>query len=115
MQAFLDLLACPACGGALDRAWTCSECSMQYGATDDVPDLRLDGDGCTNKVREFYEVAPFPGYRPRDSLQALRARAEKSEFARLLDAAISADARILEIGCGTGQMSLYLASADRIV
>jgi len=115
MPVFLDLLACPACGGALDRAWTCSECSMQYGASDDVPDLRLDGDGCTNKVREFYEVAPFPGYRPRDSLQALRARAEKSEFARLLDAAIPADARILEIGCGTGQMSLYLASADRIV
>jgi SAM-dependent methyltransferase len=66
-------------------------------------------------VRRFYEHAPFPGYPPRDSLTWLRARAERSEFARLLDKAIPGDARILEIGCGTGQMSLYLARADRVV
>ena len=66
-------------------------------------------------MRRFYEHAPFPGYPPRDSLTWLRARAERSEFARLLDRAIPGDARILEIGCGTGQMSLYLARADRIV
>jgi len=115
MPAFLDLLACPACRGALDREWRCTACGLQYTAEDGIPDLRLPGDGCTDTVRAFYEQAPFPGYRPRDSLQALRARAERSEFARLLDAAIPADARILEIGCGTGQMSLYLASADRLV
>jgi SAM-dependent methyltransferase len=33
----------------------------------------------------------------------------------LLDRAIAADASIAEIGCGTGQMSLYLARADRRV
>jgi 2-polyprenyl-3-methyl-5-hydroxy-6-metoxy-1,4-benzoquinol methylase len=36
-------------------------------------------------------------------------------FARLLDRAIPGDARIVDIGCGTGQMSLYLARADRVV
>ena len=66
-------------------------------------------------VRAFYEVAPFPGYPPRDSLAWLRARAERSAFARLLDQAIPGDARIVEVGCGTGQMSLYLARADRVV
>jgi SAM-dependent methyltransferase len=66
-------------------------------------------------VRRFYEQAPFPGYPPRDSLWSLRARAERNEFVRLLDRAIPGDARILEIGCGTGQMSLYLARADRLV
>lgn len=110
-----DLLACPICRGALDREWTCTECGRRYAVTDDIPDLRLPSDACTDIVREFYEQAPFPGYRPRDSLQALRARAERSEFARLLDAAIPADARILEIGCGTGQMSLFLASGSRQV
>lgn len=45
----------------------------------------------------------------------LRARAGRSEFARLLDRAIALDARIAEIGCGTGQMSLYLSRARRIV
>ena len=72
-------------------------------------------DGRTEAVRRFYQQAPFPGYPPRDSLQALRRRAERSMFARLLDRAIPGDARIADIGCGTGQMSLYLARADRVV
>jgi SAM-dependent methyltransferase len=66
-------------------------------------------------VRAFYERTPFPGYPPRDSLHALRARAERSAFARLLDRSIAGDARIVEVGCGTGQMCLYLARADRVV
>ncbi|HWS73012.1 MAG TPA: class I SAM-dependent methyltransferase, partial [Thermoanaerobaculia bacterium] len=69
----------------------------------------------TETVRRFYEQAPFPGYPPRDSLEWLRARAERSEFARLLDAAIPGDARVVDVGCGTGQMSLYLARANRVV
>jgi len=115
MPQFLNLLACPACRGTLDRDWTCRACGAQYGAQDGIPDLRLPGEASTDRVRDFYTHAPFPGYRPRDDLQALRARAERSEFVRLLDAAIPSDARILEIGCGTGQMSLYLASTGRTV
>src|SRR5580765_523714 len=69
----------------------------------------------TEAVRRFYQQAPFPGYPPRDSLQALRKRAERSVFARLLDRAIAGDARIADVGCGTGQMCLYLAHADRVV
>jgi len=45
----------------------------------------------------------------------LRARAARSEFARLLDDAIPPDALVLEIGCGTGQLSLFLASSGRTV
>jgi SAM-dependent methyltransferase len=111
----LDLLACPACQGALSSQWRCASCGTRYAEADGVPDLRLASDARTDIVREFYRHAPFPGYRPGDSLEALRARADKSEFARLLDRAIAPDARILEIGCGTGQMSLYLARADRLV
>jgi len=88
---------------------------VRYPAPDDIPNLRLVGDRRTEAVREFYERTPFPSYPPGDSLTWLRARAERSEFARLLDQAIPPDARIVEIGCGTGQMSLYLARADRII
>ena len=69
----------------------------------------------TEVVRRFYDEAPFPGYPPSDTLAAFRARAERSRFAQLLDDAIPADARVVEVGCGTGQMSLYLAHADRVV
>jgi 2-polyprenyl-3-methyl-5-hydroxy-6-metoxy-1,4-benzoquinol methylase/uncharacterized protein YbaR (Trm112 family) len=112
---FEDLLACPACQGALDPDWICKGCGAHYEAAGGIPDLRLKGDARTDTVRQFYGHAPFPGYRPRDSLEGLRARAERSEFARLLDGAIASDARILEIGCGTGQMSLFLARAERVV
>jgi len=69
----------------------------------------------TEVVRRFYDEAPFPGYPPRDNLGAFRARAERSRFALLLDAAIPSDAHVVEVGCGTGQMSLYLAHTDRVV
>jgi len=72
-------------------------------------------DARTEAVRRFYDAATFPGYPPRDNLQALRARADRNPFVRLLDEAIAADARIVEVGCGTGQMCLYLARADRLV
>ncbi len=109
------LLACPACGGALGSDWRCNRCGAGYAASEGIPSLRLAGDARTEAVREFYTEAPFPGY-PRDAdLNWLRARARRSRFARMLDDAIPADARVVEIGCGTGQMSLYLARANRIV
>lgn len=110
-----DLLACPACAGRLAADWSCRDCSARFEAHEGVPNLRRAGDARTEIVRRFYERAPFPGYPPRDSLQALRMRAEHSVFARLLDEAIPADARVVDVGCGTGQMSLYLARANRVV
>jgi SAM-dependent methyltransferase len=115
MDAFRELLACPACAGALSADWRCRRCGARFDATDGIPDLRLPGGERTDTVRRFYETAPFPGYPPRDSLTALRARAEHNAFVRLLDRAIAGDARIVEVGCGTGQMCLYLARADRVV
>jgi SAM-dependent methyltransferase len=115
MDGFRELLACPACAGPLSAAWACRVCGVRFETADGIPGLRLPGDGRTETVRRFYEAAPFPGYPPRDSLQILRARADRSTFARLLDRAAAGDARIVEIGCGTGQMCLYLARADRVV
>jgi len=115
VDAFRELLACPACGCSLAADWSCSGCAALYGAPDGIPNLRHPSSARADVVRRFYEQAPFPGYPPSDSLAWLRTRAEHSEFARLLDRAIPCDARVLEMGCGTGQMSLYLARADRVV
>jgi SAM-dependent methyltransferase len=111
----LELLACPRCGGALRASLRCASCTSAYAAPGGIPDLRLSADARTEAVREFYAQAPFPGYPPRDSYPWLRARAGRSELARLLDQAIPGDARVLEVGCGTGQMSLFLATDDRVV
>jgi len=110
-----ELLACPACRGALTEALVCHNCGRAWESPDGIPGLRLEVEGQTDVVRQFYNAAPFPGYPPNDSLTWLRARAERSAFARLLDASIPGDALLAEIGCGTGQTSLYLARADRQV
>lgn len=115
MNGFAHLLACPSCGGPLAPDWRCRGCGVRFEAGDGVPNLRLPGDSQTEEVRDFYERAPFPGYPARDSLEALRARAGRSRFAQLLDHSIAGDAQIAEIGCGTGQMSLFLARGDRVV
>ena len=109
------LLACPACGRALSAAWSCDGCLARFEVADGIPNLRLPADARTETVREFYDRAPFPGYPAGERLQALWARAERSPFARLLDRAIPGDAHIVDIGCGTGQMCLYLARADRLI
>jgi 2-polyprenyl-3-methyl-5-hydroxy-6-metoxy-1,4-benzoquinol methylase len=110
-----DLLACPACSGSLTLEWYCSQCGTRFEAPHGIPNLRLPGDPRTETVRRFYQQAPFPGYPPRDTLDGLRLRAERSLFAGLLDRAIPGDARIVEVGCGTGQLCLYLARADRVI
>jgi SAM-dependent methyltransferase len=115
MDAFRALLACPACGGTVAARWSCEACGRTFDVVDGVPNLRLPADARTEAVREFYEVAPFPGYPPNETLEGVRARAERSVFARLIDRAVPGDARIVEVGCGTGQMCLYLARADRVV
>lgn len=115
MQAFRELLACPACEGPLSTALACYACGASFGAPDGIPDLRLPADSRTEIVRQFYERTPFPAYARGETLASLRARAGRSAFVQLLDRAVPGDARIVDIGCGTGQMSLYLARADRVV
>lgn len=118
--AYLSLCCCPGCGGALgttERELVCTRCAAPYAVRDGIAELapQAAADPVTETVRRFYTAAPFPGYPPRDSLAELRRRAERSEFARLLDQAIAPDARVLELGCGTGQMSLFLARHGRQV
>jgi SAM-dependent methyltransferase len=109
-----SLLACPKCLGRLVE-WICVRCGARYESPGGIPRLLLPLDARTERVRRFYQVSPFPGYPPREDLASLRARTRRSDFARRLDAAIPAGSTVLELGCGTGQMSLFLASGERRV
>jgi SAM-dependent methyltransferase len=119
---FLDLLACPCCrtpiaatGDREAESLRCSACGASFEVTGGIANLRQEGGARTDAVRAFYAGSPFPNYPADDTLESLRARGARSEFARLLDGAIAGDARVVEVGAGTGQMSLYLATADRRV
>jgi 2-polyprenyl-3-methyl-5-hydroxy-6-metoxy-1,4-benzoquinol methylase len=76
------------------------------GPTGDATSL----DAATSKVQEFYEEAPFPNYNDVDDVAALVERADTSVFGRLLRDQIPVNAKVLEVGCGTGQLSNYLAA-----
>jgi SAM-dependent methyltransferase len=59
-------------------------------------------------VQKFYEQTPFPNYDGLDSRDSLRRKARDGVVARLLDEQISHTASVLEVGCGTGQLSNFL-------
>lgn len=94
----------------------------RYEVEDGIPrlflpteDKELDGSNVTDLVRKFYEQTPFPNYENMDNVRALLEKAGRGLFARLLNEQIPFDARVVEIGCGTGQLTNFLAIAHRSV
>jgi carbamoyltransferase len=75
----------------------------------------LAGRDITDVVKQFYEETPFPNYEDIDTPRALLEKARAGVFARLLNDCIPYDARVVEIGCGTGQLTNFLAIAHRSV
>ena len=60
------------------------------------------------RMQDFYEEHTFPGYDGIDSPSILMEKAGKSGFGKWLDEAIPPIATVLEVGCGTGQMTNFL-------
>jgi 2-polyprenyl-3-methyl-5-hydroxy-6-metoxy-1,4-benzoquinol methylase len=75
----------------------------------------VQGQDVTELVKEFYEQTPFPNYDDLDNHRALLEKARSGLFARLLNEQIPYNARVVEIGCGTGQLTNFLAIAHRSV
>jgi ubiquinone/menaquinone biosynthesis C-methylase UbiE len=62
-------------------------------------------------MQKFYERCTFPGYDGIDSPAILVDKARRSGFGAWLDSAISPFASVLEVGCGTGQLTNFLGIA----
>jgi SAM-dependent methyltransferase len=119
-----EILQCPRCGGALGVATTtvrCDDCHHVFATDNDIPllfapnDWDLTKPDVTEDVQAFYEKTPFPNYDDFDSIGSLVEKAQRGLFAKLLDEQIPFGARVLEVGCGTGQMSNFLSVAKRTV
>ena len=120
----LDIFVCPACGGDLkitDRRIKCLGCHKYYQVEDEIPLLFHPNEwdsskkDVTNMVKSFYEKTPFPNYEEFDNVGELIQKAQRGIFARLLNEQIPFNIRVLEVGCGTGQLSNFLGVAHRIV
>jgi SAM-dependent methyltransferase len=76
----------------------------------EIPNLFLeDGNSLTKIQSEFYNEVKFPNYDDTDNFGTLVEKAENSIFIKKLDNEIPFGANILEAGCGTGQLSIFLS------
>jgi len=121
MLAHLDLFRCPLCAGelALSDEVHCVACAQVFPVVAGIPRLYVPTDArpgreeTTQEVRAFYEETPFPDYEELETLEDLVAKAEKGLFARLLNDQLPMPGTVLEVGCGTGQLTNYLGIASR--
>jgi SAM-dependent methyltransferase len=120
----LSRLACPKCQGTLSASepgLACDACSERFAIEDGIPLLywpnewAADKADVTEEVRAFYEETPFPSYEEFDDANSLIQKARQGRFAKLLDDQVPAGAKVLEVGCGTGQLSNFLSIANRQV
>ena len=74
---------------------------------------RLEGVG--KQARAFYETCAFPGYEEFGTPYALTKKAQAGIYARLLDEQLPLGVRVLDAGCGTGQLAVFLSMVRRQV
>jgi SAM-dependent methyltransferase len=67
----------------------------------------------TQNVKAFYEETPFPNYDDHETVRSLLDKARRGAYARELDRSIPYNSTVLEVGCGTGQLSNFMGIACR--
>jgi SAM-dependent methyltransferase len=117
----LELVCCPICGAAFEviaQALRCQHCERTFGSDNGITLLfwpagdQASGSDVTDIVKAFYEENPFPNYDDVESSFTLREKARKGIFAQMLDDNVSLTAKVLEVGCGTGQLSNFLGECS---
>ena len=124
MNNHLDIFACPVCKGDLKISGDvirCLGCHNNYQFEDDIPLFFVPNEWDNSKedvtaiVKWFYEKTPFPNNEEFENVSDFFEKARKGFFARWLNEQIPLNIRVLEIGCGTGQLSNFLSIYHRFV
>src|SRR5258708_1172569 len=79
-----------------------------------LPHEKITGD-VTTGMKAFYEENPFPNYDDLESVGTLIEKSLARGFPEMLNRSIPPHARVLEVGCGTGQLGNFLSIAQRQV
>ena len=66
-------------------------------------------DNKTKKVTDFYNITPFPNYKTNDDRKTILDKGNRNTLAKQFKKYIGHNKSILEVGCGTGQLSIYFA------
>ena len=108
------MLACPRCGLPLEGTGCANghHYDLRAGVLDAVVSVE---DPLTARVGAFYEECPFPDWGPDDDRDHLLEAGRQNAMLRWLDERIPPRARVVELGCGTGQLPLFLGLAGREV
>ncbi|MBI4488750.1 MAG: class I SAM-dependent methyltransferase [Deltaproteobacteria bacterium] len=77
--------------------------------------IGVDPEEIGKKVRGFYEEFPFPGYEEFETPHDLIEKASKGIYAKFLDEQLPLGVRVLDSGCGTGQLAIFLSLSYRKV
>ncbi|MEM7199148.1 MAG: class I SAM-dependent methyltransferase [Planctomycetota bacterium] len=104
---------CPRCFATVVAEGSCAACGLRFVRDGDLLDVigSSEREARAATVERFYGRSPFPGYAPADDAASLLDRSRQSAFLRALDTAIDPSARVLDCGCGTGQLAAFLALA----
>ena len=114
---------CPGCAGSAlqrhGRALHCPACSSAYPIVEGVPQLFVAHEGyggasdVTRAAERFHDARVAPTYDNYESLRTLIDFGRKDRLGRMLDANVPYNARVLEVGCGSGHLTNYLGIACR--
>lgn len=104
---------CPRCFATFDRGVSCPVCQLAFERRGGLIDVLAGTERAEAAalVERFYTKSPFPGYAPADDAGTLLDRSRRAPFLVALDAALPADATVLDCGCGTAQLAAFLAIA----
>ena len=66
-------------------------------------------DATVKKVTDFYKDSPFPNYKVSDNKYTIKQKGDNNLLASQFKKFIGYKKNILEVGCGTGQLSIYFS------